>query len=407
MKIKSIFILSILLLVHSFCLSQERIKIATYNILNYPNFANEKNQDFKLILSGINPDIVAVQEIQSQSAVILFRDSVLGTQYNYANYSIGFSNDNALFYKDSLFSIISVDFLPTSPRYIISYKLYHNFTLDTLVVYSAHFKAGNTSDDRANRENEAAIFRIFSDLLPANSNFMLIGDLNLYSATEPAYERLLNQNTHGYVLDPINRYGNWHVNSGFADIHTQSTRTAQLPDGGSNGGLDDRFDFILISEALNDSGGIEYINDTYLAYGNDGLHFNQQLINPPYPISLEIAFALHDVSDHLPVYAEFDFGIVSDVEVIEADEMNFVLHQNYPNPFNPTTNIRFQIADIRFVTLKIYDLLGNEVATLVSEEKPAGSYEVEFDGSNLPSGLYIYRLISQNYSASKKLMLLK
>ena len=86
---------------------------------------------------------------------------------------------------------------------------------------------------------------------------------------------------------------------------------------------------------------------------------------------------------------------------------DFELSQNYPNPFNPSTTIKFQIPRNGFVTLKVYDVLGNEVATLVSEEKPAGSYKVEFDGSNLASGIYIYRLTSGNYTASKKLILLK
>ncbi|MBT8382360.1 MAG: hypothetical protein KJO59_08370, partial [Ignavibacteria bacterium] len=334
MRIKSIIILSILFVLSSLCLSQDRIKIATYNILNYPNFANEKNPDFQRILNDINPDIITVQEILSQSAVNLFKDDVLGSEYSAATFVNGPDTDNALFYKDSLFTLNNVDFLPTSPRYITFYELYNNFTLDTLIIYVAHFKAGNSPQDEANRLNEASIFRIFSDMLPENSNFMFVGDLNLYRATEPAYEKLLNQSTQGYVLDPINRSGSWHNNSGYADIHTQSPRTAQLPDGGSNGGMDDRFDFILISQAVKDSGGIEYIEDTYFTYGNDGQHFNQQIINPPYPISLEIAFALHDVSDHLPVVAEFYFGKVSSVEPTDPSNLSFQLYQNYPNPFN-------------------------------------------------------------------------
>jgi len=86
----------------------------------------------------------------------------------------------------------------------------------------------------------------------------------------------------------------------------------------------------------------------------------------------------------------------------------YQLNQNYPNPFNPATNFGFRIADFGFVTLKIYDLLGREVATLVDEEKPAGSYNVEFDASGLSSGVYIYRLkAGSNFIATKKFMLLK
>ena len=85
----------------------------------------------------------------------------------------------------------------------------------------------------------------------------------------------------------------------------------------------------------------------------------------------------------------------------------FNLSQNFPNPFNPVTNIQYAISSNQFVKLKVYDLLGREVATLVNEEKPAGSYEVLFDGSQLSSGVYIYRLHSGNYIASKKLILIK
>jgi hypothetical protein len=94
------------------------------------------------------------------------------------------------------------------------------------------------------------------------------------------------------------------------------------------------------------------------------------------------------------------------------EEMNqrpdkFQLYQNYPNPFNPTTNIGFRIADQGFVTLKVYDILGNEVAVLVNEEKHHGTYEVKFDGSNLSSGSYFYQLRTNNFIQSKMLVLLK
>jgi len=86
---------------------------------------------------------------------------------------------------------------------------------------------------------------------------------------------------------------------------------------------------------------------------------------------------------------------------------NYVLNQNYPNPFNPTTNIEFRIAEFGFVSLKVYDILGREVATLVHEEKPTGNYKVEFNGSGLVSGVYFYKLNAEDYTAVKKMILLK
>jgi hypothetical protein len=97
--------------------------------------------------------------------------------------------------------------------------------------------------------------------------------------------------------------------------------------------------------------------------------------------------------------------------------MNYILFQNYPNPFNPSTKIEFHIADFGFVSLKVYDLLGREVATLIDEEKPAGEYEVEFSAKggsasggnayNLPSGIYFYQLRAGDFVEAKKMILLK
>jgi hypothetical protein len=117
--------------------------------------------------------------------------------------------------------------------------------------------------------------------------------------------------------------------------------------------------------------------------------------------------------------------IVVSVPDDKTNPVSFILYQNYPNPFNPSTIIKFTIpvtlsgVEGSFVTLKVYDVLGNEVAVLVNEEKPAGSYEVQFnshsdEGQNLPagrqglsSGVYLCTLQAGSYSQTKKLILMK
>jgi photosystem II stability/assembly factor-like uncharacterized protein len=99
--------------------------------------------------------------------------------------------------------------------------------------------------------------------------------------------------------------------------------------------------------------------------------------------------------------------------IVDDDNLpaDFILYQNYPNPFNPTTNIKFRIAESGFVSLKVYDVLGNEVAVLVDEYKPAGSYEVDFNTSTLKlqasSGIYFYQIVAGNFVQTKKMILLK
>jgi len=387
--------------------SQDRVRILTYNILNYPNFSSTKNVKYQQIFAEAEPDIVAVQEILSQYGVNLFLSDVLGNSFEAATFFDGPDTDNALFYKDSIFTLLSSNIITNTPRYITRYVLQHNFTQDILIIYVAHFKAGDTPSDETTREQEAARLRIYTDQLSAGSNFIVVGDFNLYRATEPAYIRLLDQTNPGYFLDPVNRPGYWNNNASFADVHTQSTRVATLPDGGSNGGLDDRFDFILVSQAIMNFGGVDYVPGTYWAYGNDGQHFNQQIVNPPYPISEQIAFALHDVSDHLPVVAEFDFGVVNDVEVLNPSSLTFNLYQNYPNPFNPLTTIRFEVPVSQHIELSIFDMLGREVKVLYNDVAPAGIITIDFNAEGLSSGVYFYRLKTQDFISSKKLLLLK
>ncbi|MGB5287331.1 MAG: T9SS type A sorting domain-containing protein, partial [Ignavibacteriaceae bacterium] len=95
------------------------------------------------------------------------------------------------------------------------------------------------------------------------------------------------------------------------------------------------------------------------------------------------------------------------VQKEQLSSNSFYLHNNYPNPFNPYTKIKYFIPALSFVTIKVFDLLGKEVATLVNEEKAAGEYEIEFDGKGLSSGMYYYKLTVNDFSQTKKMILLR
>ncbi len=142
---------------------------------------------------------------------------------------------------------------------------------------------------------------------------------------------------------------------------------------------------------------MEFVNywDLDMSYGTSAQSYT----------AAEDGFPLGDLNWYPDKKAEW---LLTAVEPEEGSmPSKFTLEQNYPNPFNPTTNIKFSITENSFVTLKVYNILGQEVATLVNKEMAKGTYTMKFDAKNLTSGLYIYKLQAGNYSSSKKMMLLK
>jgi len=94
-------------------------------------------------------------------------------------------------------------------------------------------------------------------------------------------------------------------------------------------------------------------------------------------------------------------------EVSGSVPSDYALEQNYPNPFNPTTNIRFSIPQANHVTLKVYNMLGQEEATLVDNFKNAGTFKVNFDATNLPTGTYFYSISAGSFNSIQKMLLIK
>ena len=104
---------------------------------------------------------------------------------------------------------------------------------------------------------------------------------------------------------------------------------------------------------------------------------------------------------------KLDLGSLTSVEEVDNIPSSFALHQNYPNPFNPSTSIEFSLLERSAVRLTVYNALGQEVATLVNEEVPAGTHKTSWDASGLPSGIYFARLETKSFTATKKMVLMK
>jgi len=408
MRLISKIILLLAIFYNVFFAQGNTARIVTYNILNYPDNYVSRNPEFQKVLQDIDPDIVVVQEITSQFGVDVFLSGVLGVKYKAGLFINGPDTDNAIFYRDSLFTFISNTPIssPQLTRDISEFRMAHKFTNDTLLIYSVHLKA--SEDDSLIRKNEVTILRNVTDNLPPGTKFIIMGDFNIYRASESAYVKLISKTTPGYVIDPLPA-GNWHNNDAYAILHTQSTcNLSSCPNGGSNGGLDDRFDMILISQSIFDSSGIYMLKNSNKAYGNDGLHFNKSINVPPYTvITQELATALFNSSDHLPVVAEFEFGNINSVQEIDPSLLTYNLYQNFPNPFNPSTTIIFEVPEATHASLVLYDLLGRQVKVLFDGQVKAGKIEVLAAAEELASGIYFYRLVTPEFHSIKKLILLK
>lgn len=294
----------------------------TYNLLDYP-FSNGSARDasFRKIINFTQPDILVVQELSDQQGMFSFLNQVMkpvNLNYSAGTFIDGPTTDNAIYFDQSKFNFISHTAIPTSLRDISKFEVSHKTTGDTLILFVCHLKASSGINNENIREAQVNTLRTVTDNLPSGTEFLILGDFNIYGSFENAYQNLLIQNGNGYVVDLYSLQGTWN-SSAFAPYHTQSTRINTSA--GAGGGLDDRFDMILFSQGVIDTGGISYISNSYIPVGNDGNHYNgalNQLPNLSVPDS--IANALYIASDHLPLTASLLFG--APLQIVNSNIVN-------------------------------------------------------------------------------------
>lgn len=286
------------------------LKIVSWNLLNFsPVFGMDRIEEFQLILDEVDPDILIVQEMESFDAVNLFLSEGLNHSqklYVKVRFFDGPDTDNAAFYKKKNLKLISTKQIPTSFRDISEYcfKIKKGPGKDTKFrIYSTHFAEGTSPSDKQRRAEEARGLRAYLDGYPSHSPFIICGSLNFIDSNEDGFKILTDDtdDSGGRVIDPLDKLGKWHDKKQFSRLHTQSTRKKAYGDGAS-GGLDDRFDMILISPVFEDNEKLTYVPGSYLTFGNDGLHLNKAVNKPKNKVvAKKLADALHDASDHLPV----------------------------------------------------------------------------------------------------------
>ena len=293
----------------------DTLKVMYYNVLDYPNIYPERKANFRTVNQYVKADIILVNELKTTSGANLLLNDALNvygtTHYQKAVYTQQDFSENLLYYNSDKLVLYSQDVISTNIRDIDEYVLYYKsadlaITNDTVFFYfyEAHLKASTGSSNESQRLAEVNAFLDHLNAIPNAENVFFGGDFNIYTSSEPAYQALMDNVTYNFN-DPLPA-GNWHNNSYYSNIHTQSTRTTN-PMGGSTGGLDDRFDFILFTDDVaNATNRVQYIPNSCEAFGNDGNHFNDALIDSPVNPNLpdSIIQALYYMSDHLPVICD-------------------------------------------------------------------------------------------------------
>jgi hypothetical protein len=377
-----------------------------YNLLNYPleDAVPNREDDLEFILADYRPDLFLVCELNNITGandVLNITRTAINSNFEMATYvsntsddTIGDQNDlqNLLYYDSTKFIIEEEIIVPTYLRDFNIYKLKLNTVNQAtdpveFYVIVCHLKASSGTTNAQRRFEMVQDLDTYLNTLPADTNVLLGGDLNIYTATESAFQELLDSSNNITFTDPANRVGSWNNNTSFVDVFTQSTRT-QNGLGGSTGGFDDRFDFILTSENMLSTANITYVPDSYQVYGNNGLVscYNRRINstncgNSSSQFSFDIRDALHNFSDHLPVTVSLETDAtllnITDTETVNSFKIKNTL-TNY------ILNIYINSPQLFNENIDVYDNLGQKVKTLHLNS----DNEQNFDVSNLQSGMY-------------------
>ncbi len=411
----------LILLMVAFCgfaKAQDTLTVMQYNLLEYGNYQSgfadcyetnnntqRKDECIRAIMDYVKPDILTVCEFGATQALqtdfVRHNLNINGADYWQTDDIINYAGSNIInhiFYDSRKMGLKRHVALRTTPRDTDFYELYLKTPSlaigDTvkLICIVAHPKAGQGYESQ-----RRALMQQAMDYVNQNyptDNVLIMGDFNMYSANESGY-RLLTQtysNPNICFMDPlasVGGVGEWNNNSQYARFHTQSTRSYS-DECFSSGGLDDRFDFILMADEIAFSyDHLRYVQGSYKAIGNDGRHFNQSIDqNGNDAVSVELAEALFDASDHLPVTMK----IAVNAHLGVADDSEPTLQATVsPNPASQQATVRFYNPTDGEVRCELYSLQGQPMARQ-SAWCHAGYQQLNLPLQEVSRGFYLLRI---------------
>ena len=408
-------ILFILLFVVSLLQGQTRIKTMFYNTLNYNSNAESeaRTPHLKTILDEVKPDLFMVCELKNETASnYLFNNAIVISNPSFKKADFNTSRSPAtdllqmVYYNADKLTLEFNEVIPTGVRDINHYTLKLKTASETRIeVFVTHLKASAGISDRQKRSESVDLFVRQLDRLPIDAYVIFAGDFNFYTSNEEGFLKLIDENNPIQIIDPINRlcpsfpddgkdyydvdYDNTYFwnNSSFSDVHSQSTRSSQLNGDGAGGGMDDRFDFIMLSKNFTESTEMKFVNNSYKTIGNNGNCYNSFVSNTTCTgeFSQNLRNALFIFSDHLPIVLELENqqNILSNYTYVK--KLNFsIKHQE----------LKLKI-DKNIKEIKIYNTLGKVVFT----SKNINSNETVIHLNILKSGLYFLKV--NDYKVAK------
>lgn len=375
------------------------------------NNLDTKDQALKNLVKYVQPDVLTVNELgKGVTYAQRILNNVLNTDgVNYFAYAPTSSNPsssitigNGFFYDTRKLVLHSTSYVTTSVSYFNFYRMYYRSNElaqgDTIFItfIVTHLKAG--SDCESNRFDQAK--QLMNRLISIGraDNYVLSGDFNIYNASEDAYQHFVHHtNPMVRFYDPINREGEWDNNSAFADLFTQSTHTSS---NGcfSSGGMDNRFDFILVSDLVNRGARkIRCLPETYYALGQDGHRFNGSIISPTNnSVPAVIANSLYAMSDHLPVIMDYEL-----MATLAINEPESQLPISVSNPATDQLTLFPHLSHDTQLHIDIYSIDGR---LLYQESVLASSAPITFDFP-FPSAVYFVKITdNEGVSVVKKVV---
>lgn len=430
---KTFYTIALLLISISIAFSQDTITVMHYNILGYStsyiscnqtnNNIDTKEAGLKLFTKDIKPDIFTINEFGDDIQYVnRMKNNVLNTDgityYSSSTYQSEANTSiiNMLFYNSAKFSIALEQNINHSVSSVRKTKLIKLKYLSAnpndniyIICILTHLKAGSYQadiDDRTTMISEINTW--LNTYYNTPGNYFIMGDFNTYTSSEPGFQALINNsNSNIKFNDPVNTPGDWNNSYTYRNIHTQSTHA---DDNGcaANGGMDDRFDFILISNPVKDGSlKVAYANNSYKAYGQDGYHYNKSINDGANGIvSASIADALYNVSDHLPVTMKIVMNPSVGIDkVLTSSGLTF----NFTNPLSQSN------LDLYVNNKSNYNGdINVEICSIIGQTVNSGKYEItgglnkfSIDLSNVKSGIYLIKITDKFNGRNTQKLIIK